>query len=223
MSEYAGADAASRLLGGASGQPSELIRQIRANPFTVLLLDEVEKAAEEVFDILLNVFEEGRITDSFGRETSFHSTVIVMTSNLGAGASGAMGFGANAKTAAFDNAAVRQFFRPEFLNRLDHIVRFNALAAEDIAAVTRKELSELSDREGLKEKQITLEFDEALIDYIAASGFDPKFGARPLQRRIEEVITAPLAHWLLRDSEVNNVSLRLSLGAESKLEISPAR
>ncbi len=212
MSEYSGHDAAARLLGRADGEPSELVRRVRSNPFTVLLLDEVEKADDAVFDVLLNVLDEGRLTDAFGRETSFRCCVIVMTSNLGAGGAGGMGFTEpGAEPQVFDSAAVRSFFRPEFLNRLDHVVPFRALGREQIEVVATKELSEIAAREGLAERGLTLDFEEPLVRYLAETGFDARYGARPLQRRIEEVIIAPLARWILAHPETRDTTLHLSL------------
>ncbi len=213
MSEYAGYDASARLLGSAHGSPSDLIRRVRSNPFTVVLLDEIEKAADEVFDVLLNVFEEGRLTDAFGRVTSFHSTIIIMTSNLGAGGSGAMGFGAGSEMvqAAVDTTKVKKFFRPEFFNRLDQVVYFEPLDEGTIKEVTRKELAEIGEREGLSERKLTLTFSEEIVECVAKEGFDPKFGARPLQRKIEEAVTAPLARYLVENAEVRNVEISVCL------------
>ena len=135
MSEYAGPDAPFRLLGStaAGGKPSDFIRRVRANPFSVVLLDEIEKASDEVFDVFLNVFEEGRLMDPLGRTTAFNSSLIVLTSNLGAGSSSAIGFGSSGgatKQARTDPSAVLKFFRPEFFNRLDQIVYFDPLEQE---------------------------------------------------------------------------------------------
>lgn len=208
MSEYASFDASARLLGDPYGKPSELIRRIRAQPFTVLLFDEIEKASEEVFDVLLNVFEEGRLTDALGRVTSFQSALIVMTSNLGAEGRQTIRF--EADSAGTDRDAIKRFFRPEFFNRLDEVLYFAPLEHTIIREITRKEIAELAEREGLHDREITLHADEALIDALSAAGFDPKLGARPLQRTIEEVVTAALAHYLLANTGLHQVSLRLS-------------
>ena len=129
MSEYAGFDAVERLLGPPHGEPSELIRKIRQQPFTVLLLDEIEKAAPDVFDVLLGVFDEGRLTDRFGRVTNFRSALIVMTSNLGADRQTPVGFDATARPRYRDEAMA--FFRPEFFNRIDAVVTFHPLGRRD--------------------------------------------------------------------------------------------
>ncbi len=214
MSEYAGYDASLRLLGNPLGKPSDLIRRLRANPFTVLLLDEIEKASDAVFDIFLNVFEEGRLTDAFGRATSFHSSIIIMTSNLGASASGPLGFGNQGQQSlpsSVDHSAVKQFFRPEFFNRLDRVVTFQALSHDVIRQVTVKELDEIGLREGLLDRNLTLVFSDELIDSVARAGFDPTYGARPLQRKIEEMVTTTLARFLVEHPGLEKQTLQLSL------------
>lgn len=201
MSEYSGPDAAERLLGNVLGRPSELVRAIRANPFSIVLLDEIEKAASDVFDMLLNVFEEGRLTDPLGRLTNFNSSILVMTSNLGTSSSGSVGFGSGesddeAPPVHIDPGAVREFFRPEFFNRIDHIVFFNALGKSTIVEIARLELSRVAKREGFKERGVELEFSEALVEAVASAGFDPVYGARPLQRAVEEKVVMPIARRL---------------------------
>jgi len=204
MSEYSGWDAAERLLGNPWGDASELVRRIRANPFTILLLDEIEKAADEVFDIFLTLFDEGRLTDAFGRATAFNSTVIIMTSNLGAGQSDPVGFAGDdsdtavsARLSADHLKAIRKFFRPEFFNRLDRVVPFHPLTAAQIADIARRELAQLEYREGLQLRESTVEFTDALVAHVGATGYDPKYGARPLQRVIESTVVPALARHLV--------------------------
>lgn len=207
MSEYASFDAAARLLGHAHGAPSEFIRQVRAQPFTVLLLDEIEKAADDVFDLFLNVFEEGRLTDAFGRTTSFQSTVIIMTSNLGAEGARTMSF--EPDDAGTDPEAIKRFFRPEFFNRLDDVIHFRPLDQEAIEAVARKELAEIAQREGLAARELTLRFTDRLVAELSKAGFDPKLGARPLQRKIEESVVGALANYLLEHQAIEKAQLSL--------------
>lgn len=195
MSEYAGYDAVERLVGPPHGEPSDLIRKIRQQPFTVLLLDEVEKASPDVFDVLLGVFDEGRLTDRFGRVTNFRSALIVMTSNLGADRQTPFGFDAAARPKYRDEAMA--FFRPEFFNRLDAVVTFQPLAAGTIRAITRKELAGVAAREGVVRAGLTLTWTDRLVEHLATTGFDARYGARPLQRTIEREVVAPLAKWLL--------------------------
>ena len=209
MSEYAGFDAAERLLGKSFGEPSDLIKRVRSNPFCVLLLDEIEKAASDVFDIFLSVFEEGRLTDPLGRVTSFQSSLIVMTSNLGSGQSGSIGFGggkeADTAVAQVDRSAVTAFFRPEFFNRIDQTIYFQPLNREAIVKIAQKEIAELNEREGLAEAERLLKVERSLVQKIAEAGFDPVYGARPLQRAIEEHLTTPLARWLLANPDASGL------------------
>jgi ATP-dependent Clp protease ATP-binding subunit ClpC len=195
MSEYAGFDAVERLVGPPHGEPSELIRKVRQQPFTVLLFDEIEKASPDVFDVLLGMFDEGRLTDRFGRVTNFRSALIVMTSNLGADRQAAFGFDANARPSYRDEALA--FFRPEFFNRLDAVVTFHSLGAETIRAITRKELAAIAAREGLTRLGVAVRWTDRLVEHLARVGFDARYGARPLQRAIEREVVAPLSKWLL--------------------------
>ena len=209
MSEYAGFDATQRLLGNPRGQASELIRRMRANPFSVVLLDEIEKADSGVFDVFLNVFDEGRQTDTLGRITAFQSSLIVMTSNLGSGSSGTVGYGDPGETieGKTDPSVVLNFFRPEFFNRIDKVVYFNPLGKREIELIARKELGEIAGREGLVERGIRLTFSEEILVAVTERGFDPVYGARPLQRAVEEAVTLPLGRYLVAHPELRDCTL----------------
>src|SRR5262249_46929422 len=159
---------------------------VRQQPFTVLLLDEGEKADPEVFDVLLNVFDEGRLTDRYGRLTTFRSAVIVMTSNLGAGKQEPFGFGRE-PAGRYDIEALK-CFRPEFFNRIDAVVTFQPLERETILRITRKELSDLGKREGLTKAGLRLTWSERLVEHLAKEGFDSRYGARLLQRTLESQV-----------------------------------
>jgi ATP-dependent Clp protease ATP-binding subunit ClpC len=200
MSEYGGFDAVYRLLGPPQGEPGELVRRVRRQPFSVLLLDEIEKAAADVFDTLMGVFDEGRLTDQYGRVTNFRSAVIVMTSNLGAGQSRAVGFAGENAGPQYRDAAAR-FFRPEFFNRMDAVVTFRSLAPESVRAITRRELEAIGRREGLVRSGVVVRWSDRLVDHLAAVGFDARYGARPLQRAVEREVAAPLARWLLANPD----------------------
>ncbi|MBA4186382.1 MAG: ATP-dependent Clp protease ATP-binding subunit [Planctomycetaceae bacterium] len=195
MSEYGGFDAVYRLLGPPQGEPGELVKRVRRQPFSVLLLDEVEKAAADVFDTLMGVFDEGRLTDQYGRVTNFRSTIIIMTSNLGAGQNRAVGF-AEQSGVQYKDAAMR-FFRPEFFNRMDQVVTFRPLLPESVKVITRRELDAIARRDGLLRSGVKVAWSESLIDRLAGIGFDARYGARPLQRAVEREVVAPLARWLL--------------------------
>lgn len=217
MSEYSGWGAAGRLLEGAHGAPAAWLERVRRQPFCVVLFDEIEKAAPEVFDVLLGLLDEGRLTDRFGRVTQFRSAIIAMTSNLGAQATGTPGFAA--ATGPDYESAVAKYFRPEFFNRLDAVVTFRALSAADVEAIARKELGELARREGLVAAGLRLEWADDLVVAVARAGYDPRHGARPLQRALEQLVTTPLARWKAAHPTARNVTLHLTLGKEGKVTI----
>ncbi len=208
MSEYSGYGAASRLLTQNDGQPSKLIREIRKQPFSVILLDEVEKAAPEVFDVLMGVFDEGRLTDRWGRTTDFRSTLIVMTSNLGVKRSDPIGFDSS-KIETYEKA-IRTFFRPEFFNRIDSIIPFHALGSDSIQKITELELDQLAKREGLVGRNLKLHWTPEVVQVLARNGFNPKLGARPLQRTIEVMVVAGLARKLAENVDARDQSIKLT-------------
>jgi ATP-dependent Clp protease ATP-binding subunit ClpC len=217
MSEYAGFDAAERLLGKAGGEPSALVRRLRQQPFCVLLFDEIEKASPEILDMLLGVCDEGRLTDPYGRMTTFRSSIIIMTSNLGAEQREAFGFGSGGPAPYAD--AARNFFRPEFFNRLDAVVTFEPLNRETIRAITCKELAALAERDGLQKARLRLAWSEQLIDWLAREGFDARFGARPLQRLLERHVVTAIAKFLLEAPDVRDAKLHLDYDAGCGLQI----
>jgi ATP-dependent Clp protease ATP-binding subunit ClpC len=212
LSEYAGWGAAQRLLTGADGEPSEFIRKVRQQPFCVVLLDEIEKADPEVFDVMLSVFDEGRLTDRYGRVTTFRSAVIIMTSNLGADKLEGIGF--ESKDAPSYSREAMNFFRPEFFNRIDSVVQFNSLSKEMMRQITAKELGEIAAREGFQRNNLRLVWADGLIERLIAAGFDQRYGARPLQRTIEAMVVAPLAKRLLADPDLKNTTLQISAGED---------
>ncbi|QDU96425.1 AAA family ATPase [Lignipirellula cremea] len=209
MSEYSGWDAADRLITKPDRTPSEFLHKVRAQPFVVVLLDEIEKAHPDVFDLLIGLLDEGRLTDRFGRTTSFCSAIIIMTSNLGVSRTGAIGFDSSGSD-AFEKE-VRTFFRPEFFNRIDEVVPFEPLRREDCRLIVEKQLRDLSQREGLAAKRLQLRWTEQVVDLLTETGFDPRYGARPLQRELEVRVTAPLSRFLVgqRDSAATELELRV--------------
>lgn len=207
MSEYSLPGSAVRILTQADGQPSEFINKVRRQPFCAVLLDEIEKADAQVFDYLLGLFDEGRISDRFGRITNFRSAVVILTSNLGAEKFGSIGFGENT-VPSFEREA-QAFFRPEFFNRLDGVIQFAALDKDALRQITEKELGSIARREGLLEQRIKLIWTPDAVDFLAQKGFDPRYGARPLQRTIETLITAPLAKFLLENLNLMNCELKI--------------
>lgn len=201
---------------GEGGEVGSLVQDIRERPFAVLLLDEVEKADPTVFDALLSILDEGRLVDAFGRVTNFRNTIIIMTSNLGASNRASIGYGGGA--ASNYESAIAKFFRPEFVNRIDQIVTFRALDRSDILKITDKELEELAAREGFVKRGIRLKFGTALREHLAEIGFDERYGARPLQRAMENKIIAPLANWLLEHRGISDIELLVDL-VDGELQI----
>ncbi|MCC4831722.1 ATP-dependent chaperone ClpB [Shewanella sp. 10N.7] len=202
MSEFMEKHTVSRLVGAPPGyvgyeEGGYLTEAVRRKPYSVILLDEVEKAHPDVFNILLQVLDDGRLTDGQGRTVDFRNTVIIMTSNLGSDII-QDGFAsqdyAQMKSSVMN--VVTQSFRPEFLNRIDETVVFHPLAAEHIAHIAEIQLENLKHR--LAEKDFTMSISKSALALIAEAGFDPTYGARPLKRALQQEIENPLAHYLLK-------------------------
>ncbi len=209
MSEFQHPGQISRLIGSGAGGPGKLIQKVRENPFCVILLDEIEKANPVIFDTLMTVFDEGILVDNFGRLTDFRNTIIIMTTNLGSQDRPSIGLVKSEKR-DFEKP-VKSFFRPEFFNRIDHIVTFQSLTQETIHDIARKELSELEQREGFIKNKISLRFNPEIETLITTVGFDKEYGARPLQRAIERELTAPIAKYLLKNNRLSNCVLSIAL------------
>jgi ATP-dependent Clp protease ATP-binding subunit ClpC len=209
MSEYMEKHNVSRLVGAPPGyvgyeEGGQLTERIRRRPYAVVLLDEVEKAHPDVFNMLLQIMEEGRLTDSFGRHVDFKNIILIMTSNLGADIiKGGSSFGFSKKEEVHDhekmkkalNAEVEKFFRPEFINRLDETIVFRPLLKDDLNHIIEFELGKV--RERLAAKGMELELDQRAKDFIIDKGYNPDFGARPLRRAISQYIEDQLAENLL--------------------------
>ena len=209
MSEYMEKHNVSRLIGAPPGyvgyeEGGQLTERIRRRPYSVLLLDEVEKAHPDVFNMLLQIMEEGRLTDSFGRHVDFKNTILIMTSNIGADlikGGAAFGFGKRAEVQDYDKmkstlmGEIEKFFRPEFINRLDEVIVFKPLVKDDLYHIIEIELAKV--RERLEAKGMQLELDRAAKDFIIEKGFNPDFGARPLRRALSNHIEDQLAESLL--------------------------
>jgi ATP-dependent Clp protease ATP-binding subunit ClpC len=170
---------------------TSLAQQVRARPLSVVLLDEIEKANPEVFDLLLGVLGEGRLSDAEGKLVDFRGTIVVMTSNLGVTEQAPVGFGEGASGDFV--RAVRRHFRPELFNRIDRVLPFKPLTRENVLAIVDLVLGEVRTRSGLVRRAITLDVDQAARTTLAELGFHPTRGARPLKRVVEERIVAPLA------------------------------
>lgn len=209
MSEYMEKFAVSRMTGSPPGyvgheEGGQLTEQVRQRPYSVVLFDEIEKAHPDVMDLLLQILEEGRLTDSFGRRVDFRNTIIIMTSNLGADLikkSTEIGFGASEGSLDYEHikekieAEVKKRFKPEFLNRLNDIVIFRPLNRENLLQVISLEIMKLQKRLGRRE--IYIDLDESARGFLVDKGFQPEMGARPLRRTIEQFLEDPLAEKLL--------------------------
>jgi ATP-dependent Clp protease ATP-binding subunit ClpB len=182
MSEYQEKHTVSRLVGAPPGyvgfeEGGQLTEAVRRRPYAVVLLDEIEKANPEVFNILLQVLDDGRLTDGQGRTVDFRNTVLIMTSNVP------------------NEAAMRETFRPEFLNRIDEIVEFEPLTRDQIGEIVELQLARLRAR--LAERGLSLDLTDAAKEHLAEAGWDPTYGARPLKRAIQRLVENPLALRLL--------------------------
>lgn len=228
MGEYSGGDALPRLVGSAwkRDDQGELTRRVREHPFSVVLLDEIEKADRDVFDALLAALGEGRITDSAGRTTDLRNAIIIMTSNLGAqGAGRATGFAGEGKSGPNRAHFVREaerFFRPEFFNRIGRLVAFAPLSREAARRITRREVGRILIRDGIARRNLLVDVDEAVIDVLVERGFHPSYGARPLQRQIEAALVAPLARLIVeRRPSGGYVRAALDSAGEVRLDLRP--
>ncbi len=230
MSEYSERHSVARLVGAPPGyvgydEGGQLTEAVRRRPYSVLLLDEVEKAHPEVFNILLQLLDDGRLTDGQGRTVDFKNTVVILTSNLGSNHyPDPLGEGDFEATKARVLEDVKAFFRPEFVNRLDDIVVFHALGVAQIREIVKIGLGAV--RERLADRRISLEVDDAAATLIAQAGFDPVYGARPLKRAIQTEIVNPLAQRLLagelRDGAIVRVTGEGGHLAFAQAEPSPA-
>lgn len=205
MSEFQHVGQIERLIGSESREPGKLIQFVREQPFCVVLFDEIEKANLLIYDALMTVFDEGILTDAHGRTTDFRNTIIIMTTNLGSNSGESIGL-VKSKKKDFLHP-IKNYFRPEFYNRIDHILVFNPLDKKAIRNIAINELNALELREGFANRKIRLSFTDATIDFIALTGFDKNFGARPLQRAIENQIITRLAKHLLSDKNLKDVDL----------------
>jgi ATP-dependent Clp protease ATP-binding subunit ClpB len=216
MSEYSEKHTVARLVGAPPGyvgydEGGQLTEAVRRRPYSVVLLDEVEKAHPDVFDVLLQVLDDGRLTDGQGRTVDFRSTILILTSNLGAHA---------LQDAALDEQekhdrvmqVVRASFKPEFLNRLDDIVLFDALSREQLGSIVSLQIDEVARR--LAERRISLHVDEAATRWLAAEGFDPMYGARPLKRLVQKEIGDGLARLILRGEVQDGQSVAVRTAAD---------
>ncbi len=225
MSEYMEKHTVSKLIGAPPGyvgydQAGFLTEKIRRKPYSVILLDEIEKAHEDIFNILLQILEDGRLTDSQGRTVNFENTVVIMTSNAGTSIKGnRIGFD-NKEYEAMESKvkdALKQTFRPEFLNRVDDIVVFSELNKEELAQIVELMLKEVI-LEG-KEKKISIEVTQELKNYILEKGYNTKYGARPLRRAIQKYVEDEISEAYLRGILKENTKVIVTVNDEEKTEL----
>jgi ATP-dependent Clp protease ATP-binding subunit ClpB len=215
-----------RLIGAPPGyvgyeEGGSLTEAVRRRPYQVILFDEVEKAHEDVFNVLLQVLDDGRLTDGQGRTVDFRNTLIVLTSNLGADALASLREGDDVEMArGAVMSAVRQRFRPEFLNRLDEIVLFRRLAREDMGTIVEIQLGRLKGL--LAERKIGIELNEAARTWLAEAGYDPVYGARPLRRVIQRNLQDRLAGLLLAGTIGDGQLVSVGADADGLLVTVPA-
>jgi ATP-dependent Clp protease ATP-binding subunit ClpB len=225
MSEYSEKHSVSRLVGAPPGyvgydEGGQLTEAVRRRPYSVVLLDEVEKAHTEVFDILLQVLDDGRLTDGQGRTVDFRNTILILTSNLGSQFLVDPAMGDDAKRDAV-MSAVRASFKPEFLNRLDEVVLFDALGSEELSLIVALQIEALARR--LAPRRIQLEVSDAAKDWLAMTGFDPAYGARPLRRLVQTSIGDALARALLAGDVADGDTVAVDLDdANDRLTVKAA-
>jgi ATP-dependent Clp protease ATP-binding subunit ClpC len=210
MSEYMEKHNISRLVGAPPGyvgyeEGGQLTERIRRRPYAVVLLDEIEKAHPDVFNMLLQIMEEGRLTDSFGRHVDFKNVILIMTSNIGAElikSQSGFGFGRRSEEHTYEkmkemlNKEIERHFRPEFVNRLDDVIVFKNLTREDLQKIVHLELNKVRGR--LAERNLTLELAPDAVEFLIEKGYNPDFGARPLRRAIEQNVEDHLSESILR-------------------------
>jgi ATP-dependent Clp protease ATP-binding subunit ClpC len=228
MSEYMEKHNVSRLIGAPPGyvgyeEGGQLTERIRRRPYSVVLLDEVEKAHPDVFNMLLQIMEEGRLTDSFGRNVDFRNTIMIMTSNIGADlikGGGGFGFQKRSADVDYDNIKgilmkeIERFFRPEFINRLDDTIVFRPLTRDDLVSIIEYEVKKVGDR--LRVQDITMELDQPAKDFLIDKGYSPDFGARPLRRAIGQYIEDPLSEMLLSGEISGRTLLKVTRKGEDE-------
>ncbi len=217
MSEYMEKFATSRLVGAPPGyvgydEGGQLTEAVRRRPYQVVLFDEIEKAHPDVFNVLLQLLDDGRLTDSQGRTVDFKNTVVIMTSNVGSAAlieAGEQGEAAFAEASDRVRSQLREVFRPEFLNRVDEIIVFKPLSEAQLAEIVTLLLAGVERR--LSESRISLEVTDAARAFVAREGYDPTYGARPLRRAIQRLIENPLAKRILAGEFPAGSTVRIDL------------
>jgi len=227
MSEYMEKHAVARMIGAPPGyighdEGGQLTEAVRRRPYSVVLLDEVEKAHPDVFNVLLQVLDDGRLTDGKGRTVDFRNTVVIMTSNVASQVIQELSEAERSRMLELVQRELKAQFRPEFLNRVDEVLVFHRLGREHVRAIVTIQLARLNAL--LADRRMTIEADDAALDFLAAEGYDPDFGARPLKRTIQRLVQDPLARMVLAGevAEGDTVRLELENGALRLVPAAPA-
>lgn len=227
MSEYQEKHTLSKLVGAPPGyvgydEGGQLTEKVKNKPYAVILFDEVEKAHKDIFSILLQIMDDGYVTDSLGRKINFKNTLIILTSNLGVKKFQEFGAGIGFSSNSYSNEEAKKqmlmkemknFFSPEFLNRIDDTIMFNSLSEEDIKKITRIELDKLVER--LKEMKYKIKYDESLVEYVAKIGYDSTYGARPMKRAIQDKVEDFLSEEVLTGKIKENIQYVLKVEEET--------
>ena len=233
MSEYKEKFNSTRLIGSPPGyvgynEGGQLTEAVRKKPYSVILLDEIEKAHTDIYDLLLQIFDEGHLTDSLGRKINFKNTLIIMTSNVGAKQvsefNKPLGFSTKDSESRLEEAkdqiikkALKNTFRPEFLNRIDQTVVFKPLQKKTISKIVKLELLNLKER--LNEKNYNIIFDNSVTKYVVEEGYDDKFGARPIKRAIQNDIEDFISENILKGEILEDVHYSLSVNKDKEVKI----
>jgi ATP-dependent Clp protease ATP-binding subunit ClpC len=226
MSEYMEKFTVSRLVGSPPGyvgyeEGGQLTEQVRRKPYSVVLFDEVEKAHPDVMNMLLQILEEGKLTDSVGRVVDFRNTIVLLTSNVGAETirkQSAIGFGPSSEVASYEKMRdkileeAKKAFRPEFLNRLDGVIVFRALSKPDLTQILELEVQKVVGR--LQRKNIKILLDDPARTFLLDKGYDPIYGARPMRRAVERYLEDPLAEEILRGHLHDNEPIQVTVEAD---------
>jgi ATP-dependent Clp protease ATP-binding subunit ClpB len=218
MSEFMEKHSVARLIGAPPGyvgyeEGGTLTEAVRRRPYQVVLFDEIEKAHPDVFNVLLQVLDDGRLTDGQGRTVDFRNTLIIMTSNLGADYLVALGEGEDVDKVRDEvMAVVRSAFRPEFLNRVDEVILFHRLRRQDMGRIVEIQLGRLEKL--LEDRKIVLELDDEAVEWLAQKGYDPAYGARPLKRVMQKELQDPLAERILLGDVRDGARVKITAGSD---------
>ncbi|MCK4859562.1 MAG: AAA family ATPase, partial [Candidatus Omnitrophica bacterium] len=223
MSEYMEKFNVSRLIGAPPGyvgyeEGGQLTEKVRRKPYSVVLLDEIEKAHPDVFNLLLQILEDGSLTDSFGRKVNFRNVILIMTSNIGTEMlkkKGVIGFSSSEEEASYEAMkkkvlnSTKKVFRPEFLNRIDETIVFHSLSKEDLKKIVDLQIKEVQER--LSEKQIDIKLNSAAKEFLIEKGYNSALGARPLRRTIQRHLEDPLAEEILAGNFKTKKTIKISV------------